>query len=61
MDLVRLKHLGDYWADHPPPHVAIWWIAQTLGVKKADATPSAEKIADGAGDILDMLISEKKG
>jgi hypothetical protein len=59
MDLVRLKHLGDYWIDHPPPHAAIWSIARALGIRPVHTARAGEKITDGAGDILDMLTSSR--
>lgn len=52
MDLVRLKHMGDYWRDHPPVHLMV---AAYLGIGKNGDGAEPEPVKDSAGDVLDML------
>lgn len=48
IDLPRMKHLGDYWAQHPPMHILM---ASYVGFKP-QAMPSEN---DEQGDIAEAL------
>lgn len=52
IDLPRLKHLGDYWAQHPPIHILM---AGYVGYKpsaRAENTDTDEAVNMLGGDVL---------
>lgn len=48
MTLAETGEIFAYWADHPPPHLMLQWVAQALGWRPPPSARATADLADAA-------------